>query len=71
LRAAPADASAERDCACAASSPPSSPTRHPFALPSSPLIRLYWLIFGSARGRSNAEGMLVTLEKMKAVVESG
>jgi len=42
-----------------------------FALPSSPLIRLYWLIFGSARGRSNAEGMLVTLEKMKAVVESG
>jgi hypothetical protein len=42
-----------------------------FALPSSPLIRLYWLIFGSARGRSNAEGMRVTLEKMKAVVESG
>jgi hypothetical protein len=32
---------------------------------------VYWLIFGSARGRSNAEGMRVTLEKMKAVVESG
>jgi uncharacterized protein YndB with AHSA1/START domain len=42
-----------------------------FELPSTPLTRLYWLIFGSARGRSNADGMRVTLGKMKAVVESG
>ena len=42
-----------------------------FELPSTPLTRLYWLIAGSARGRTNANGMRVTLEKMKAVVESG
>ena len=42
-----------------------------FELPSCLPTRLYWLIFGSARGRTNAEGMRVTLEKMKAVVESG
>jgi hypothetical protein len=42
-----------------------------FELPSTLPTRLYWLIFGSARGRSNANGMRVTLEKMKAVVESG
>ena len=41
-----------------------------FKLPSTPLTRLYWLIFGFARGRSNADGMRVTLEKMKAAVES-
>ena len=41
-----------------------------FELPSAPLTRLYWLIFGFARGRSNADGMRVTLEKMKAAVES-
>jgi hypothetical protein len=42
-----------------------------FELPSTVPTRLYWLIFGSARGRGNANGMRVTLEKMKAVVESG
>jgi hypothetical protein len=42
-----------------------------FELPSTLPTRLYWLILGSARGRSNANGMRVTLEKMKAVVESG
>jgi len=41
-----------------------------FELPATPLTRLYWLIAGAARGRSNAAGMRVTLEKMKAVVES-
>jgi uncharacterized protein YndB with AHSA1/START domain len=41
-----------------------------FELPSTALTRLYWLIAGAARGRSNAAGMRVTLEKMKAVVES-
>jgi hypothetical protein len=41
-----------------------------FELPRTPLTRLYWLIAGPARGRANAEGMRVTLEKMKAVVES-
>jgi len=41
-----------------------------FELPSTPFTRLYWLIAGSARGRANADGMRVTLEKIKAVVES-
>jgi hypothetical protein len=30
---------------------------------------VYWTV--CTRGRSNADGMRVTLEKMKAVVESG
>jgi hypothetical protein len=42
-----------------------------FELPSNLPTRLYWLIFGSVRGRSNANGMRVTLERIKAVVESG
>jgi hypothetical protein len=42
-----------------------------FELPSTLPTRLYWLIAGSARGRANAESMRVTLEKIKAVVESG
>ena len=33
--------------------------------------RLYWKIAGPARGRANLNGMRVTLEKMKAVIESG
>ena len=41
-----------------------------FELPATAITRLYWLIAGSARGRANADGMRVTLEKMRAVVES-
>jgi Polyketide cyclase / dehydrase and lipid transport len=41
-----------------------------FELPSTPLVRLYWKIAGSARGRTNQDGMRVTLEKIKAVTES-
>ncbi len=36
--------------------------------PSLPL-RLYWLIAGRARGRTNNKGMRETLERIKAVVE--
>jgi uncharacterized protein YndB with AHSA1/START domain len=42
-----------------------------FELPSTLPTRLYWLIAGHARGRANADGMRVTLEKIKAVVEAG
>ncbi len=42
-----------------------------FELPDKPLTRLYWMIAGSARGRTNQNGMRVTLEKIKAVAESG
>ena len=31
--------------------------------------RLYWLLLGRLRGRTNARGMRTTLERMKAVVE--
>lgn len=41
-----------------------------FELPSTPLTRLYWRIAGSARGRTNRDGMRATLEKIKAVTES-
>ena len=34
------------------------------------LTRLYRKIAGSARGRTNQDGMRATLEKMKAVIES-
>ena len=41
-----------------------------FELPDTLLTRLYWMVAGSARGRTNMNGMRVTLEKMKAVVET-
>jgi hypothetical protein len=41
-----------------------------FELPGTPLLRLYWMIAGFARGRTNLDGMRVTLEKIKAVVEA-
>ncbi|GAC1532010.1 MAG: SRPBCC family protein [Acidimicrobiales bacterium] len=42
-----------------------------FELADNPLTRLYWKIAGAARGRTNANGMRATLERIKAVVESG
>lgn len=36
--------------------------------PSLPL-RLYWLVLGPLRGRTNEKGMRTTLERMKAVLE--
>jgi Polyketide cyclase / dehydrase and lipid transport len=41
-----------------------------FELANTPVIRLYWMIAGSARGRTNLDGMRVTLERIKAVTES-
>ena len=32
-------------------------------------MRLYWLLLGWSRGRTNEKGMRTTLEKMKAVLE--
>jgi hypothetical protein len=34
------------------------------------VLRLYWVILGRARGRTNVRGMRATLENIKAVVES-
>lgn len=42
-----------------------------FELADNPLTRLYWKIAGAARGRTNVNGMRATLERIKAVVESG
>ena len=33
-------------------------------------MRLYWKIFGKARGRTNADNMQATLERIKAVAEA-
>jgi hypothetical protein len=41
-----------------------------FELANTPVLRLYWMIAGSARGRTNLDGMRVTLERIKAVTES-
>jgi uncharacterized protein YndB with AHSA1/START domain len=41
-----------------------------FELADTPLLRLYWMATGFARGRTNRNGMRVTLEKIKAVTES-
>jgi hypothetical protein len=38
-------------------------------LPDTLLARLCWLAAGSARGRTSMNGMRVTLEKVKAVIE--
>lgn len=32
-------------------------------------LRLYWMVLGQLRGRTNERGMRTTLERMKAVVE--
>ena len=34
-------------------------------------MRVYWLLLGPLRGRTNEKGMRTTLERMKAVVEDG
>ena len=34
-------------------------------------MRLYWLVLGRLRGRTNEQGMLTTLERMRAVLEPG
>lgn len=41
-----------------------------FELTDTPLMRLYWMVAGSARGRTNLNGMRATLERIKAVTES-
>jgi hypothetical protein len=41
-----------------------------FALPETLPTRLYWLIAGRARGRTNENGMQATLERVKTVVGS-
>jgi Polyketide cyclase / dehydrase and lipid transport len=40
-----------------------------FALANKVLFRVYWVLLGWARGRTNRNGMRTTLERMKAVVE--
>jgi uncharacterized protein YndB with AHSA1/START domain len=41
-----------------------------FELADTPLLRLYWMLAGPARRRTNLNGMRVTLERIKAVTES-
>ena len=41
-----------------------------FRLEASLPTRLYWLVLGPLRGRTNRKGMRTTLERMKAVVEA-
>lgn len=41
-----------------------------FQIGSSPVLKLYWLLAGWARGRTNREGMRTTLERIRAVVEA-
>jgi len=40
-----------------------------FQLADNPMLRLYWSLFGWARGRTNRNGMRATLERVKAEVE--
>jgi len=40
-----------------------------FELAHTAMIRLYWAVLGSARGRTNRNGMRSTLERIKAEVE--
>jgi len=41
-----------------------------FALAQTVPLRLYWALFGWARGRTNRNGMRTTLERIKAEVEN-
>ncbi len=40
-----------------------------YQLEESAPLKLYWKVFGRARGRTNADGMRATLERVKAVAE--
>lgn len=40
-----------------------------FQLSPTPLLKLYWALFGWTRGKTNREGMRATLEAIKAEVE--
>lgn len=40
-----------------------------FQLANTALLRLYWALFGWARGKTNREGMRTTLERVKVEVE--
>lgn len=42
-----------------------------FELPDTPVTRLYWMVAGLARGRTSLSGMQATLDRIKAVAESG
>lgn len=42
-----------------------------FQLADKPALRLYWMILGPLRGRTNENGMRATLEGIKAEVERG
>ena len=41
-----------------------------FALDQNPATRVYWLLLGWARGRTNREGMRTTLNRIRDVVEA-
>jgi hypothetical protein len=41
-----------------------------FELPSTLVTRLYWLLAGHARGRTNLAGMRATLERLRATAEA-
>jgi hypothetical protein len=40
-----------------------------FQLANTAALRVYWYLFGWARGRTNRNGMRTTLERMKAEIE--
>jgi uncharacterized protein YndB with AHSA1/START domain len=40
-----------------------------YQLEESAPLKLYWKVFGRARGRTNADGMRATLERVKAAAE--
>ncbi len=42
-----------------------------FQLADTAMLRLYWMLLGWARGRTNRNGMRTTLERIKAEVERG
>jgi len=42
-----------------------------FRLEPSLPVRIYWMLLGRLRGRTNVRGMRTTLERMRAVLEAG
>jgi uncharacterized protein YndB with AHSA1/START domain len=42
-----------------------------FELANTPMLRLYWMLLGWARGKTNRNDMRTTLERVKAEVEAG
>jgi uncharacterized protein YndB with AHSA1/START domain len=61
----------DREFAFTVGQGPKADVTESFELADKPAIRLYWMVLGPLRGKTNARYMRATLEAVKADVEAG